>query len=384
MEKIIRVLQVVRKMDMGGVQSMLMNYYRNIDREKVQFDYLVQTSEEGFYDKEIIAMGGHVHRIKPIKNKKSFSKELIAVIKINDYKLVHVHENFRNMYVLFILFINRVPCRISHSHNSYPEKSAIRKFLKKIASFFINIFSTHRYACSNLAADWLYGSNSKKIPKVEIINNAIDTDAFIFNITSRLQKRIELKLTNNIIIGHIGNFSSQKNHNFLIEIFNEIHLIEDRTHLVLVGEGELLEDTRRKVRELKLVEKVSFLGRRSDTNHLFQAFDVFIFPSFYEGLPVVVVEAQASGLKCIISDKISKEIEISKLVYFMKLTDDAATWARLVLDSINVQERENMSRIIKENNYDIVLESKKLEKKYIDMYAERTNGGSNKSKLVKK
>lgn len=367
MDKPVRVLQIVRKMDMGGVQSMLMNYYRNIDRNRVQFDFLVQSNEDGFYDNEILAMGGIIHRVSPIKNIFSYYNDVNKVLYKNDYRIVHIHENFRNFHGLVLSYLNRVPCRISHSHNSYPEPSFIKRIIKKNISFLINRLSTHKYACSSIAADWLYGKRQRRIGNTAIINNAIDTQKFRFEKMSRLQKREELNLTDKVLIGHIGNFSEQKNHEFLIDIFKEIHLLEEKAHLVLVGEGELTEKVKRKVDLLGLTEHVSFLGKRSDANQLLHAFDIFLFPSLYEGLPVVVVEAQASGLKSVISDKISKEIVISNLVTFVQLDRKPSLWAQVVLNNIDDSDPLGMSEVIKENGYDIIVESKKLEHTYISM-----------------
>lgn len=368
MDKPIRILQVVRKMDMGGVQSMIMNYYKSIDRNNVQFDFLVQGNDDGFYDREIIAMGGVIHKISHIGNLFSYYKDFNEILCNNDYKIIHIHENFRNIHGLILAFKNGVPCRISHSHNSYPEPSFTRRLFKKIISFFINRLSTHKYACSYIAADWLYGKKQKKNSDISIINNAIETKKFKFDKKSRLIKRDELNLTDKIVIGHIGNFSLQKNHEFLIDIFNEIHLLENKAHLVLVGEGELLEKYKKKVDLLGLNEKVSFLGKRDDANQLLHAFDLFLFPSLYEGLPVVVVEAQASGLQCVISDEISKEITITNLVNFINLKRSTQQWAQLVIEKLDSSQRNDMEEYIKKNGYDIVQESQKLETKYIKMF----------------
>jgi glycosyltransferase involved in cell wall biosynthesis len=366
MEKPVRVLHLVRKMDFGGVQSMIMNYYRNIDRKKVQFDFIVQGKEEGFYDNEIRSLGGSIYYVKSIKNLICYYIDIYKVLKQNDYKIVHVHQNFANIHGLLLSLINGVPNRISHSHNSYPESSLFRRLIKKIIQYTINKLSTNKFACSIIAADWLYGERQRANGNISVINNAIDTKKFIFEDLTRQRKRLELNVSDKILIGHIGNFSEQKNHEFLIDIFYEIYKIQTKAHLILVGQGELEGKVKRKVESMGLTGHVSFLGKRSDINELLNAFDIFLFPSLYEGLPVVIVEAQSTGLKCIISDEISKEIAISSLVTFVELGRPASEWAKLVLDKLENYSRGDMEYVIQENGYDIFQESKKLQDFYIN------------------
>lgn len=363
----IRVLQIVRKMDIGGVQTMLMNYYRKIDKEKVQFDFIVQGEQEGYFENEILKLGGVIYHVRPMKNLFFYYRDVNKILKQNKYSIVHVHHNYANIHGLLISLLNGVENRISHSHNTPPEKSIIRRFIKKLIRLFINNISTHKYACSVAAADWLYGHKVIQKEEVTVIKNAIETDQFKFNCLARSKKRQELGLSNKIIIGHVGNFSGQKNHKFLIDIFNEVHKLEKNANLLLVGEGPKVHETMCKVDSLGLTDYVIYLGKRSDVNELYQAFDIFLFPSIYEGLGIVLVEAQAAGLKCVISDTITKEVSISELIEYLSLEKSAEEWAKIIIKKLNLDQRENMLDAIKEYGYDIGNEAKKLEKMYIEM-----------------
>jgi len=365
----VRVLHFVQKMDLGGVQSMIMNYYRNIDKRKIQFDFIVQSKEEGFFDEEIISLGGVIHYVKPMKDLFHYCRDINRVLKRCDYKIIHTHHNFANIYCLFFSYLNRVPNRISHSHNSYRESSILRRYIKKVIQILINKFSTHKFACSVVAGNWLYGNKKNFL----IINNAIETEKFRFNSLTRSKKRQELKVSDRIVIGHIGNFSEQKNHEYLIDIFNEIHKLNNTAHLLLIGQGSLENQIKSKVDRLNLNKHVSFLGKRNDVEDLLQAFDIFLFPSLHEGLPVVIVEAQAAGLKCIISDEITKEVAISNLVVFLGLDEISTHWAQIVLMNLKDKERSDMSDVIKESGYDIIQQSLILENIYISMLTSSMN-----------
>lgn len=361
----VRVLHIVRKMDMGGVQSMIMNYYRNIDRSKIQFDFVVQEKETGYFDREIELLGGKIYRIPPVKNIISYYQSLNKIFKENDYEIIHTHQNFANVHALFLAYINQIRNRISHSHNNFQERRIIRKFIKIWLRILINKFSTEKFACSINAGIWLYGKKMYDNGKVTIINNAIETEKFVFNMGIRERLRENLKLDNSLVVGHIGNFFEQKNHKFIIEIFEEIYKNNYNSVLLLVGKGELRVDIEKLVKNKGLDRNVFFLGVRKDISDLLNIFDVFIFPSFHEGLPVTLVEAQASGLKCIISDKITKEIDLTGLTEYLPLEKGAKYWANVVLNSdSNIIKRKNMAEEIIDNAYDIKLESLKLQKIY--------------------
>ena len=369
----IRVLQVIGRLNMGGVQSMLMNYYRHIDRNVIQFDFVVQDNKPEFFDNEIRELGGKIHPVRPLKKLFAFYIDLARVLKKNDYDIIHIHQNFASVHALIVAFLFSVKKRIVHSHNAYPEKSFIKRMTKKGITSIINVLSTHRFACSKVAAIWLYGVKAVEKNRTKIIHNAISVERFKFNADIRQAKRTELGVTNDFTIGHIGHLSGQKNPVFLIDIFYEISKLKNNVHLLLIGQGPLEQEIKSKVEKLGLNDKVTLLGTRSDVNEMLSAFDAFVFPSLYEGLGIVVVEAQAADLKCFISDKVTHEVALTELVTYIPLDASAKEWAKTILSKADLTDtRKDMTKIIGQSGYDIALEARKLQGQYIKMaYSEK-------------
>ena len=305
----LRVLHVVVNMNRGGAETLLMNLYRNIDRSKIQFDFL--TCKEGVFDNEIIEMGGIIHRIPYISDVGHFryKKELNNFFaKNNHYSIVHSHMDKMSGFILQSAKKAGIPTRISHSHNTQSEGGLATKLYKWYAGQSIIPNATEFLACSGEAAKWLFPERSER---AIILKNGIEHEQFAFSDEIRKQMREELSLDDEtFVLGHVGRFNLQKNHSFLIEIFAHYHSIHANSKLMLVGDGPLRSEIEQKARELHIEDEVVFLGVRSDINRLLQAFDVFVFPSLHEGLPVSLIEAQGSGLPCIISDQISKEVDL--------------------------------------------------------------------------
>ncbi|HWJ78047.1 MAG TPA: glycosyltransferase family 1 protein [Niallia sp.] len=317
----IRVLHVVVNMNRGGAETLIMNLYRNIDRSKIQFDFL--TCKKGVFDQEILNLGGKIHRIPYITDGGHFHyiKSLKQFFKANHhYKIVHSHMDKMSGFVLKAAKKAGIPVRIAHSHNTKSEGGFAAKLYKEYAGSNIEKAATHYLACSNLAAKWLY-KNKANLSK--LLKNGIDAEKFSFSKKIRDKVREELGVEeDSLVLGHVGRFNHQKNHRFLIEIFNELYKVEPKAYLVLVGDGTLRSDIEEKVKELGLEEKVTFLGVRSDINSLLQAFDVFVFPSLHEGLPVTLIEAQGSGLPCLISKNITDEVDMKvDLVKFLPINN---------------------------------------------------------------
>ena len=261
-----------------------------------------------------------------------------------------------------------MPIRIAHSHSTSNKKEKKKDFIKKCLRPLAKNFATDYFCCSELAGRWLFGNRTYNKGNVYLLRNAIDTGNFRFSQKSRVEKRNELQIKENqILIGHIGRFVTQKNHSFLIKVFQEIHRKNKETILVMVGEGPLLELMKQKVKELQLDEAVIFTGQRRDTNELYSAFDVLLLPSLYEGLPVVGVESQTAGLPCIMSDEITKEIKVLDSTKLLPLSLGAKRWAEEVLDSFVAVKRKDTSQILVENGFDIHCEAHKLEVKYKEL-----------------
>lgn len=337
----LRILHVVVNMNRGGAETLIMNLYRNIDRERVQFDFL--TCKEGSFDKEILSMGGMVHRIPYVTESghKGFKQELKNFLRIHsEYKIVHSHMDKMSGLILGAAKKAGVPTRIAHSHNTESEGGVLAKVYKWYAGNLINLHATDYYACSKAAARWLFKGKSEE---AFILKNGIETEKFQFCQESRDSVRDELKLgKDTFIIGHVGRFSLQKNHLYLIDVFASINQRIPDSVLLLAGDGSLKKKLKSKVEELNLETKVKFLGVREDINRLLQAFDIFAFPSFHEGLPVTLIEAQGAGLPCFISSTITKEVDMGiGLVKHLPLKDKEG-W----IDSIISLKKNNQSRII--------------------------------------
>lgn len=364
-EQPIRVLQITGGMDMGGIENFIMNIYRNIDRNKVQFDFLIHQEKEQIFEEEIKKLGGNIYRIPSIKKIGYFNykKELKNFFEKNKYKIVHSHYNELSGLILKVAKKCGIKNRIAHSHTSYPTyKNFFIKIFSKFLILQLKDKNILKLACSREAGEWLYGINSK----FEIINNGVNPQEYIFNTKKRNEMREKAKLkANDIVIGHIGRFSNEKNHSFLIDIFNELLKINENYKLLLVGDGNTREEIEKKIKSLKLEDGIRFLGVRKDVKNILQGLDIFILPSIFEGLPVTLVEAQGAGLKCFISDSITKEIDLEcGLIKFIGLDKSALEWAKII-DINKEYKREDKSLEIKKNGFDIVLSSKILENMYI-------------------
>ena len=357
----IRILHVVTYMGRGGLETMLMNYYRHIDRSKVQFDFLVHRDFEADYDKEIKELGGRIYHVsRLIPWSKKYKKELTKFFHSHpEYSIVHVHQDCLSSVALKCAEECNIPVRIAHCHSS----SAVKNIKYPIKLFYmkkIPEYATHLFACGKEAGDWMFSGNP-----YEVVRNAINLDRYSFTENVRLKVRENLGITNTTVVGHVGNFTAAKNHSFLIDIFEKIHAMQSNTVLLLVGGGDGMEDIKKKVEKLQLSDCVRFLGTRTDVNELMQAMDVFVFPSLYEGLPVTMIEEQASGIPAVISDHVSDEcIVTNDLISVMKLEDSPEAWAEMILKQSKKARVEHYSEI-QAAGYDINIEAKKLEQFYL-------------------
>lgn len=368
----IRIAQIIGKWVGGGVEAVVMNYYRHINHSKIQFDFLCDEDSTNIPYEEIESLGGRVILIPPYQKINKYIKELTKILKDGNYKIVHSHINTLSVFSLYCAKKAGVPVRIAHSHSTTNKAEWKKNLMKQVLRPFSKVFATDYFCCSELAGRWLFSDKEYDKGNVYLLNNAIDLDKFTYDKKIRNKKRKELEIDDKtILIGHIGRFVAQKNHNFLIDIFNEIHKKNKNTKLVLAGQGPLMENMKNKVTELKLDECVNFLGQRNDANELYQAFDVFLLPSLYEGLPVVGVEAQASGLLCALSDDMTKETKVLDSTYFMSLNNPAEEWADKILNSIKSYERKDTKIEITNNGFNIEEEANKLENKYNNFYKNR-------------
>ena len=356
----IRVLHVVTHMNRGGLETMIMNYYRHIDRSRVQFDFLTHRPYDGEYGGEIKALGGHIYhlpKLNPVSP--SYLKKLDSFFKKHkEYRIIHVHQDCMSGVILKVALKNNVPVRIAHCHSASQDKN-IKYPVKWIYKRNIGKYATNLLACGEKAGKWMFNG-----APFEIINNAIDAGKYRYNEDIRKeQRRIWNIPEDEIVIGHVGRFSYPKNHDFLIDVFSEILKKKD-VRFMLVGDGSLKGKIEEKVKKLGIEDKVVFTGLRSDVPDILQAFDIFVFPSIYEGFPVALLEAQASGLQCFTSDRVSQECTVTDLVKVVSLEDGPKAWADAIVKDIKKENRIDTYCIIKNAGYDIVENSKELMERY--------------------
>lgn len=360
-QKPIRVLQIIGFVCGGGVEAVIMNYYRNIDRNKIQFDFVIDGYEKTALDNEILSLGGKVYKVEPYtKNPLKNIYQIYRVIKDNNYQIVHSNMNTLSVFSLFAAWLAGAKVRILHNHSTAVKSEKLRSAMKYILRPFAPVFANRYMACSKLAGEWMYGKKNMQSGEAKVLNNAIDVDAFAYNENLRKKLRQDLNIDEDtLVIGHVGRFMYQKNHDFLIDIFNEIHKQKSNSLLLLIGDGPLRQSIEEKVKNYNLQDSVNFLGLRKDVKDLYNAMDVFVLPSWYEGLPVVSVEAQANGLPCFVSDKVSKECYLSSSMHFISLDKNADIWSKEILNSKLTRNKSAKQELIA-NNFEIKNEAKKL------------------------
>lgn len=361
----IRIAQIIGKWLGGGVESVVMNYYRHIDRSKIQFDFICDEDSTNIPYDEINSLGGKVILIPPYQKVIKYHNELKKVLKDGNYKIVHSHINTLSVFSLWAAKSAGVPVRIAHSHSTTNKKEKKKNLMKQVLKHFSKVFATDYMCCSELAGRWLFGDKEYEKGNVYLLNNAIDLDKFKYDENIRKEKRKELNISDDtLVIGHVGRFVEQKNHRFLIDIFNEVHKERENSILLLAGQGPLMDEIKEKVSKLGLNESVRFLGQRNDIDELYQAFDFFIFPSLYEGLGIVLIEAQASGVECICSTEVPIIADVTGNLMFVSLIENKKEWSKYIIKCCEKIERKSNINEIESRGYNIKKEVKKLEKKY--------------------
>lgn len=333
----IRVAQIMGQMNGGGVESVVMNYYRHIDRTQIQFDFIVASNSNCIPREEIDSLGGRIIEVPPYQQLPNYMATLKTLFSSREYTIVHSHVNALSVFPLYAAKQALVPVRIAHSHSTDSSKEPWKSLVKRVLRTQANRFPTQKVACSRYAGEWLFGKGSSFL----ILNNAIELSNFKYNPVIRKEVRAELGLSHDqFAIGHIGRFMKQKNHEFLLEVFSKVAEQSSKAKLILVGMGPELERIKSSVIDSGLKNNVVFLGQRDDISRLYQAFDVFVLPSLYEGLPVVAVEAQSAGLPCFVSDSVTREAGITKRCSFLSLHDGAQKWAAEILGAFGERDSD--------------------------------------------
>ena len=329
-----RVLHVVGGMDIGGTETMLMNIYREIN-DIVQFDFISYYEKEAYYDKEIVSLGGNIIKLDSPQKSGQLKGiiNLYKIIKSNNYEIVHAHTLFNCGGAMLAAKLAGAKIRISHSHTNLDMRSSFgKKIYFLIMRFLINCKSTNLLACSDSAGEYLFGKKINEKNKYTVLPNYVDYKSFLMcNDTNSIRESLGIK-NDDIVVCHIGRFVDVKNHKFLINILNELKKKEKRVKAVLVGDGVLRKNIEQQVKEFGLEEEVHFLGLRSDTKKILNNCDLFIFPSIYEGLGLVMLEAQACGIPCLVSEAIQPEADLEiGLVKQIYLKDGKEKWCKEAL-----------------------------------------------------
>jgi glycosyltransferase involved in cell wall biosynthesis len=359
--KVLKVLVIATtKFSMDGITNVILNYYRSIDKSDMQIDFVIPNEIKGELKLELESCGSNIYVIngrtrKPI----IYIKTLIRIISKNKYDIVHAHGNSCTLALeMYSAKKGGVYVRIPHCHNTKTKHSIVHKLL----SGPFNSLYTHAFACGQKAGEWLYHQE-----KFEIINNGIDIDKYKYNQEIRKKYRDKYGLNGKKVIGHIGHFSYQKNHEYLIDIFQELYRLDSNYRLLLIGDGELKSDIQRKVESLHLSNVAIFMGKSLEVHRFMQAMDIFVMPSYFEGLPLTLIEAQSASLSCFVSDSVSNEVAITNLVQFISLDKSAKEWAKQINSPMIMNREEikdNICKQIVDAGYSIEDNAKKLKELY--------------------
>lgn len=345
----------------GGLTNVMMNYYKALNKDGLHIDFAstnaVEKDDRAY---QFIKSNGSNYYYLGSRKKNTFNylKKIYLLLKTNKYDVIHINGNSATMALeLFVSYLAGINTRIAHGHTTRSNHPIVHRLMKKP----LNLLSTHKLAVSNSTGKWLFEKN------YIVLNNAIDVHKFAFNRYKRKKIRDEFGINDALVIGNVGKLYAPKNHAFLLEVFHYIISKNGNSFLLLAGGGELENSLNEKALELGIDDKVLFLGMRDDISDIVQAFDVFVFPSTYEGLGLAVIEAQASGLKCIASDRVPFETKVTDNIEYLSLDESPVTWADAILN-LNVRNREELSKqameTIKVRGYDINFEAFKLETIY--------------------
>ncbi len=362
----IKVIQYIPGFNMGGIESRLIDWYKNMDRNIVEFIVIKNNNINSEKLKEFIELGGRYYNLPhfDMTNLKKYIKGLREILKKERPDIVHVHSLSSGIFVLYMAKKLGVKTRILHSRTTDYLPNEKNVLVKKFLRILTPRWATHYFACSKEAGIW--GIGNKKINEVSVIKNGIDLPKFCYNETIRDNKRKELNIKNNdIVIGTVGRLCGQKNLNFLIEVFNEVYRKNQNYRLVIVGDGDKYEEITNSIKYHNLENAVMLVGAHSDVWNYYMAFDIFLGTSLYEGFGTTAIEAQATGLPTILSDGFPETVEITDYIQRISLKNDAKIWAEKIL---NIEERKRTNqdvKLIEEAGYSAKIVAKELQEFYV-------------------
>lgn len=378
----VRVLHVLGALNRGGAETMVMNLYRHVDRDQVQFDFMIHTEEKCDYEDEILALGGRIHHICRFRgtNTAAYVRAWKRFFKEHrEYRIVHGH--MRSTASIYLSVAKRYGVfTISHSHSTSSGKG-ISAAVKNMMQLPIRYVAEYFFACSKTAGEWLFGKKVIAGDRFAILKNAIDVDQYRFDPGVRERVRRELGIGDQLVIGHVGRFDPSKNHRFLISVFEQIHSEIADCRLVLAGDGELRDEIETLAKQKGLEKEILFLGTVSNVEKILQGMDIFVFPSYYEGLGIVAIEAQASGLLTVCSDSVPGEVNVTGLAKFLPL-GDCSYWKDKILQFWKQKEasRIGVTEQVKQNGYDIHETSGYMQRFYLNAYEDISRGFIAKAK----
>lgn len=362
----IRVLQVLGGLNLGGAETMVMNLYRAIDKSKIQFDFIIHLQSKQAYEDEVLAMGGKIYRFpafngRNLINQRNLWKKFFFEHK--EYKILHSHvRSYASVYISIASKYGLIT--IIHSHST-SNGNGFSGYVKNIMQYPLRFQADYLFACSEDAGKWLFGRKACQKNNFKVIHNAIDAKKFSFCSIKREEIRKKLRINDKFVIGHVGRMTKPKNHIFLLRTFCEISKIRKDAVLLLIGDGELRNAIEKEIKKLEIMEKVILLGNKNNTQDYYQAMDVFVFPSLWEGLGIVGIEAQDSGLPCVVSENIPMEIDLGEnLIHVMNLSDGEKKWAEAI-SNISVCSRYGRQDAVCRAGYDIEENAMLMEDFYI-------------------
>lgn len=340
---------------MGGISAVIMNYYENIDKDKINMDFIANERIEPCFEEKMKENHSKLYILNRNNNPLKYMLQLQKIIKDNQYDVVHVHGNSATMTVdLLAAMMAGVKIRIAHSHNSECKHKIIHRILSPLFHFTY----TKALACSNDAGEWIFGKG-----KFDVLPNGIQVDKYKFSEDIRKQVRKELNLEDKFVIGHVGFMNEQKNHSFLFKIFAEVKKKIPNAHLLCVtGSDVIPDDLKQLMNQLHIEDNITVLFKRNDVNQLLQAMDVFVFPSKWEGLGIAVIEAQAVGLPCIVSSEVPKLAGITSNILFVDLVLSSEKWADKIIEILNgLNDKEESYKLVEKSQFNIINSVHKLE-----------------------
>lgn len=370
-----RIAVIMGKMHSGGKKNLVMEYYRHIDKSKIQFDFICDSDSNAIPTEEIEDMGGRVYVISPYQNIIKNMHEMYNIIKRNNYKIVHGYNNTMNVFAMFVAKIANVPIRINESISMGADKGDWKNNIKKMLRPFSKLFSNVYMANGETCGRWQFGNKIYEKDKVKIFKTIINTESNGYSKELRDNTRKKYGITEDgIVIGHIGRLTEQKNSVFLIDIFNEIVKKNSNARLILVGDGNLKKQVLKRISSYGISDYVIYLGRTEKIYELYNAMDVFLLPSLYEGLPVVGIEAQCTGLPVFFSNAVPKESSpCDDLGFFISLKNTAEEWADIILTNTIelVKNRHERKAELKRYGFDSDTEANKLGEYYLELVGKK-------------